>query len=486
MPRWDVGEDLSRPIMNGSNGWKTMFTEMRVRNFKSWEDSGPIGMAPVTGFFGTNSSGKTSLLQALLLLKQTTESTDRRQVLDLGDERSPVSLGLIGDVLHRHDLKSRLEFGFSWRRSEPIWGPDPANPEANLLEESELSFHTAIRVRNGVQYVEEFAYDASDIHVAYSRRKRQSRKNPEYDIEATVKGDTQHLRRIQGRAWSLPPPVRCYGFPHEVFAYFQNPEFLYLLELELELEQQFGEKLFYLGPLRQYPNREYRWQGSIPSSVGIAGGRAIEALLASDLQPRIARALKSNGYAKKLYPPIDVVEAWLRELDLVQSFDIKRIADDTDIYRVEIRRSTESARVLLPDVGFGVSQVLPVLVLLACVPKGSVVILEQPELHLHPAVQAALADILLETARVGRAQIILESHSEHLLGRIQRRIAEDVDSKDDVALYFCDHGDRRSSIERLEINEFGQIANWPSRFFGDPIGEAVAMVKAGARRASPI
>ena len=147
-----------------------MFTEMRVRNFKSWSDSGPIRLAPVTGFFGTNSSGKTSLLQALLLMRQTTESADRRQVLDLGDERSLVSLGLIGDVLHGHDLKSRLEFGFSWRSSEPIRVADPTEPEVDLFEESDLSFHTAIRVRSGFQYVESFSYDTGDTHVAYSRR----------------------------------------------------------------------------------------------------------------------------------------------------------------------------------------------------------------------------------------------------------------------------------------------------------------------------
>ena len=73
------------------------------------------GLAPVTGFFGTNSSGKTSLLQALLLLKQTSESGDPKQVLDLGDEWKAVSLGLMTDIIHNHDRRSRLVFGFTWR-----------------------------------------------------------------------------------------------------------------------------------------------------------------------------------------------------------------------------------------------------------------------------------------------------------------------------------------------------------------------------------
>ena len=252
----------------------------------------------------------------------------------------------------------------------------------------------------------------------------------------------------------LRPPIKCYGFPDEPFAYFQNSGLVNAFELALR--RQFGNSLFYLGPLRQYPARPYPWQGSTPSRVGAEGERAIEALLASGRRPRkerIARELKSNGHAKKLFLVEDVVSQWLREMELARSFYVERVAEDADIYRVRIKRSSDSAEVLLPDVGFGASQVLPVLVLLACVPKTSVVILEQPELHLHPAVQAALADAILETARVGRAQVIVESHSEYLLSRLQRRVAEGTVSKEDIALYFCDHDDRRSSIERLDSND---------------------------------
>ena len=462
-----------------------MFTEMRVRNFKSWKDSGPITLAPVTGFFGTNSSGKTSLLQALMLLKQTTESADRRQVLNLGDKRSPITLGLTRDILHDHDLKSPLEFEFSWCDTDPLKASNPESPNSLLFEESCVSFHTNLHTKGGIQFVERFSYTAGDNSVLYARRKTQKRKKPEYDLTATVKGNADYLKRIQGRAWGLPPPVKCYGFPDEAFSYFQNSDFV--STFELALERKFGRSLFYLGPMRQFPEREYRWQGAVPSSVGVAGERAIEAVLASGERSRrewIARALKSNRHAKKLYAVEEVIEQWLREMDLVDKFHIERIAHDTDIYRVIIQRSAESAEVLLPDVGFGVSQVVPVLALLASIPKNSVVILEQPELHLHPSVQAGLADVILETARVGRAQVIVESHSEHLLRRMQRRVAEGKDSKEDIALYFCDHHEGRSQIDRLYLNRFGQIDNWPPGFFGDPIGEAVAMFEAGARRAS--
>src|SRR5262249_13334889 len=138
-----------------------------------------------------------------------------------------------------------------------------------------------------------------------------------------------------------------------------------------------------------------------------------------------------------------------------------------DVFRVRIRRTSDSPLVLLTDVGFGVSQILPVLVLLAYVPSGSTVLLEQPEIHLHPAVQAGLADILLEAAVIRDVQVVVESHSEHLLRRLQRRVAETTANADDCSLYFCDIRGGESVAERLRLNMFGEIENWPNGFFGD-------------------
>ena len=454
-----------------------MFTEMRVRNFKSWRDSGCIAMAPVTGLFGTNSSGKTSLLQALLLLKQTAESVDRRQVLNLGDDRSHMQLGVMTDIIYNHDRDSRLNFDFSW--DDPQLAKDLRTdlPEPDLHSEVGFSFGTEIGLdqKNG-PYVEESSYTAENLRVRYFR----SLTNQKYDILVSIHGNEEYLQRHRGRPPSgFPPPIRYYGFPDSVFARFQNSDFLSYFPESLE---RLFDRLYYLGPLRQRPKRLYEWQGAVPSGVGISGGRAIEALLASDYLPKIARRPDQHGRVIRNYTIRSVVQHWLRELQLAESFNIRPLVPDVGRYRVMIKPASDAPNVLLPDVGFGISQVLPVLVLLACVPEGSIVILEQPELHLHPSVQSGLADIILETARVRRAQVIVESHSEHLLMRIQRRIAEEQYSKNDVALYFCSHTDGRSRIERLGLDEYGRIANWPREFFGDRMVEAGAMVEAGIRR----
>src|SRR5579863_1952021 len=97
-----------------------MLTSLQIRNFKSWKDTGPIRLAPITVFFGANSAGKTSLLQFLLMLKQTSESSDRGRVIHFGDDYSLVDLGTFQDLIFEHDVRNSLEFEFVWKLPEPL------------------------------------------------------------------------------------------------------------------------------------------------------------------------------------------------------------------------------------------------------------------------------------------------------------------------------------------------------------------------------
>ena len=120
--------------------------------------------------------------------------------------------------------------------------------------------------------------------------------------------------------------------------------------------------------------------------------------------------------------------------------------------------------------------------LLAYVPEGSTVILEQPEIHLHPAVQAGLADVIVEAATIRNVQVIVESHSEHLLRRLQLRTAQAKLDPEVLALYFCSFNESHSQINGLDLNLFGEIENWPPGFFGNALEETVQIAKNGLRR----
>ena len=96
--------------------------------------------------------------------------------------------------------------------------------------------------------------------------------------------------------------------------------------------------------------------------------------------------------------------------------------------------------------------------------------------------QAGLADVFVDAWEKRKVQVIVESHSEHLLRRLQRRIAEEKFPQDHVGLYFCKEEDGVSKLDTLEIDLFGSISNWPQDFFGDKFGEIAAMSEAALNR----
>ena len=281
--------------------------------------------------------------------------------------------------------------------------------------------------------------------------------------------------RNQGRPWPLPPPVKSYMFPSEARSYFQNSGFLGDFELAYE---HLMDSIYYLGPLREYPRREYHWAGASPEDVGERGERTMDAMLAATVR----KETRSLGYRMRRRPFQEMIAYWLQELGLIREFEIKEIARGSNLYRAKVKTSTGAATTSLTDVGFGVSQVLPVLVLLYYVPEGSTVLMEQPEIHLHPAVQSDLADVMLNVAVVRNVQIIVESHSEHLMRRLQRRVAEEKMASEDVKLYFVSSKRGKAQVSDLLLNEWGEIENWPENFFGDEMGEIAAISEASLKR----
>ena len=170
------------------------------------------------------------------------------------------------------------------------------------------------------------------------------------------------------------------------------------------------------------------------------------------------------------------ISEWLREMDLAYSFLLERTGQQGEKdYDVRIQKKEHGTKIALADMGYGLSQFLPVLVLCYYAPMGSTLILEQPGIHLHPKVQSELADLLIEVVNERNLQILVESHSEHFLTRLQRRIAEEKIGANQAALYFCRNDEGVSNIEHLEMDEFGNIKNWPENFFGNVMGDMFAM-----------
>ncbi|MCY4276036.1 MAG: DUF3696 domain-containing protein, partial [Gammaproteobacteria bacterium] len=230
---------------------------------------------------------------------------------------------------------------------------------------------------------------------------------------------------------------------------------------------------------REQPKREYQWAGSSPNDVGPRGERTIDAILAARRDGE-----KRNFGPRTRYRDFEwIIARWLQVLGLIQDFQVKEIADGSNLYRVYVKKTKSSPEALLTDVGFGVSQVLPVLVLLYYVPKGSTILMEQPEIHLHPAVQSELADVMVDVIKSRDIQIIVESHSEHFLRRLQLRVAENkkVSHKDIKLLYFAQNKGK-AIVSDLSLNQWGEIENWPREFFGNAMEEIAEIAEYSLER----
>lgn len=452
----------------------SVITHLRIKSFKAWQDSGEIRLAPLTLLFGTNSAGKTSIPHLLLMLRQTLDSTDRKRVLHLGDQSTLVDLGTYEDIVFRHDLGRSLAFEIGWERADPVQIVDPLSEYR--LTASSIRFSVAIESdKNRQPIVERFSYTLHGNRGELTAGMERQSSGTRYDLIT----EPYKAVRQQGRPWALLPPYHFHGFPDEAIAYYQNTAFLSDLALHL---QELMKSVYHVGPLREYPVRTYVWSGEQHQHVGQRGERAVEAILA-------ARDRGFNWKPKQRRQPLDkLIAGRLKEMGLIHGFEVRPIAEGRKEYEVLLQTHPHLPQVKLTDVGFGVSQVLPVIVECFCTPPGSIVIFEQPEIHLHPKVQSDLADVFVdaiharEDGKERNVQFIIESHSEHLLRRLQLRIAEEKLKPEEAAIYFVHTDKAEARIEELEVDQFGNIRNWPENFFGDEMADLVARSEAQAHR----
>ena len=444
-----------------------MLNHLDLENFKAWRKV-DLRFGKITGFFGTNSAGKSSLLQFLLMLKQTRDATDRGVVLDLGGESNFVSLGTFRDIVHRHDEAESVRWCLEWTLPKVL---DLARSSGPSLQERQIRTRCDVGMRKQRPWARQLSYEFCDAEFSL----QSNSENGSFELSA--EGSEFQFLRSQGRPSTMPGPIKTHLFPSRIRTDFQNAVFLGDFELAYE---NMMDSIYYLGPLREHPRRDYHWAGSSPADVGQRGERTVDAILAAT----------RDGEQRRLHPRgrgrgrsfQGIIAHWLNRLGLIRDFSVEEIARGTNLYRAKLKTSPSAEPIALTDVGFGVSQVLPALVLLYYVPKGATVLMEQPEIHLHPAVQSGLADLMLDVAAVRDVQIIVESHSEHLLRRLQRRVAEQQAVAEDVKLYFISSQRGKARCTDLELNEYGEVENWPARFFGDEMGEIAAITEASLRR----
>jgi len=449
-----------------------MLTSWRVKNFKAWQDTGPIKFAPLTVFFGENSAGKSSLGQLLLALKQSAALGEMPLPLDFGDAQSLIDLGTFAQNLHQGKLSQPLQFELQWRLTQPL-ALQGVDQQQIMVDELRLQ----------VSVLADLAQQPSVQSICYSTfQHEQARLSVSYCSAQGAELQVQ-IQHPQAQSYSIAlaqaaSPERFYQFPAA-----QQLDVPFLAALALETEALLAD-VHALAALRVAPQRSYVWTGDAPQGVGRAGESVVTAVLAASAEQRMLQF--AAGQAEQSFT--EGIAYWLQRMGVASGFSIRPTQTGSDHYQVLLKSHIDACEVNLADLGFGVSQLLPVIVQAFYAPPNSTVWLEQPEIHLHAQVQASLADMLIAATQAKQAgqarhvQIIVESHSEHFLNRLQRRIAEGVISHDDVALYFCSREGSEAKIEALAIDTYGEIANWPDNLFGDEMTDIAARAMAAVQR----
>ena len=454
-----------------------MLTNIRLRNFKAFKDSGSIEIAPLTVLTGPNSSGKSAIIRAMMALRQTVNNRDRGTAfVPTGDF---VDLGPYEDLVFMHDDKSLVSLEVVATTHFPY--------STLLGMEAPVGADVA-----EISVSVEFAYLKS-IDRIYLSHSTVSLGSGAVEVRKETKGGEQRGRSYRtsvkfpgGRSANLADSTDAKFHTAPPFQVGDDPfsasrisaKGLSSTQMEELTATQFAnmteafvvhkmDSLYYVGPLREKPRRMYISTGETPSDVGTAG----------ELGPAVLWSASETSQFDSVK-----LAGWCSTMGL--AVEIKLAAVQGGYFRVLVIDPHTKLPVNLPDVGVGTSQILPVLIQGLMAPAGATLLLEQPEIHLHPKVQADLADFLIEVSQRGVA-VIVETHSEHLITRIQRRIAEEACRQDAVALYYLKPSEEGSKIFRVNINEFGQTPSPPEGFFEEGFEETFKFARAvGSRKAT--
>lgn len=450
-----------------------MFTHLRVENLKCFADSGLLKLRPLTFFMGPNSSGKSTLLQAILLVRQTVDSLDVRNPIVVDD--GYVKLGSYREFIHKHERGRRLSLEFGLSAENLRIYPEPSDKIDILSVRAEFSYNqkTLQIFPTSVSYKTQPAlYQIS--------KKRLTPRDSSLDIEYVA--EKVVVRQRVSTATKFYDLGSTGFFPRRRASIIRKPDQRITKRAEEELlrrawriplffadvyEMQF-RKTFYVGPLRTGPQRTYVAAGETPQDVGLEGESTFAVLWAA----RWNRPLKD-----RVFRPAN---EWLQRFGIAAKLELKRIGGS--YFTLLVTDPTLKIQTNFADIGFGASQLLPALVEVLYAPEGATIIMEQPEIHLHPAAQGVLGDLFADQAMRGK-QIIVETHSEHLVSRVLTRVAEGNFPADDIVIYYCEPSKEGTQIRDIAVDDFGRLGEGlPSGFFDQSYAESRAHVEAIARK----
>ncbi|MFP3091169.1 AAA family ATPase [Treponema sp. TIM-1] len=246
-----------------------------------------------------------------------------------------------------------------------------------------------------------------------------------------------------------------------------------------EIFDCFSKSIYYLGPLREDPKPLYPYPSNNDSfDLGRKGEHTASVLF---LHSKKKSDFPLPNQNKDKVKTIDAIKQWLAYIGVAD--DIKAELDSGIALKIRTPGSSKWSN--LTNVGVGVSQVIPIVVMCLTARKETTLVFEQPELHLHPKMQTRLAEFFMAIANSG-VQCIIETHSEHFINAMRLNIAADDLGKekmmDNSIIYFVEKIQNSSMFREVKINDLGIIPHWPKDFFDEGINQTDKIILASSKK----
>lgn len=397
-------------------------TKLRIKNFKGIKDDAEFEIKPITLFLGPNSSGKSSCIHAIAALAQTVKLPNSGRPLVLDDEYAQVHLGRFIEVIHSKKYTDSMLIGFD---------TTPPPQSAHVRRFKGPSFGESFAVdyefkstrRTQDIYLESLRYRAANFELTFAATTNKAGYKVEYNGIA--------LPQLSPPTTTLKPTIipESLKVDSDLESYLINEQCARIATQELA-------RVLYLGPFRQAPLRRYPTRGSSPTEVGAQGENSITLLANEHVQT-------------KSRPHIAEVGRWLQDLGLARKVEVSRLGT-SDMFDVQVQLS-DGASLPIADLGYGMSQVLPVLAQCSFAQSGATLLFEQPELHLHTSSAQKMAGVFVRVQQLKDVSIIAETHSRELLIGLLDEIREARFSVDDLAVYTVVRNGGQSVFSRLAI-----------------------------------
>lgn len=472
--------------------------KISINNFKSIGSLVEYELKPLTILSGTNSSGKSSFIQLLLILKETIDLDSSKYQFYLKGDLFEVREYI--DILKGKDVSNKLSFSFDFNKNEFIkYGTRIEKSIYDSFKNYDCQIKVDLDYFNDEIYISDFLVNYSlpiDAKKNQFIRFNQDKSNDTYNIESNVDyfGKNVYLDKadITDISYSSIFPLSYDIIKEEIEVAHRKDEVITEktketiypnIESIKSLIKIFFEEIHYIGPLREQPRDEYVSKKQL-NSVGKNGENVAQILenFKDEILNITIPIFKDDNisFESKEMSLINGVKFWMCDVFGIGS-DIysKKVGDSYSI----ILKNSNGNETTIKHVGFGISQILPIIVEGLRMSNTGTLILEQPEIHLHPKLQSLLFDFLYSLTLLGKT-IILETHSDHLITRMRRRIAEEEENKmkDQINLTFIESSGQDVIFKQIPLDDYGTSDYFPSDFIDKTDIELRAIVKAQMKK----